>query len=130
MKKLISVLAVSALFLTGCGVGSSASATNLDAAEFQTKTSEQGVVVLDVRTSGEFMSGHIANAINIDVEGMTFDGDIKSLDKDAPYAVYCQSGRRSVNAIKKLQDAGFKNLFNLEKGILDWQGAGLPVVTN
>jgi rhodanese-related sulfurtransferase len=130
MKKVISVLAVSALFLTGCGVGSSASATNLDAAEFQTKTSEQGVVVLDVRTSGEFMSGHIANAINIDVEGMTFDGDIKSLDKDAPYAVYCQSGRRSVNAIKKLQDAGFKNLFNLEKGILDWQGAGLPVVTN
>jgi rhodanese-related sulfurtransferase len=86
--------------------------------------------VLDVRTGGEYAAGHIANAINIDVEGMTFDGDIKSLDKDAKYAVYCQSGRRSVNAIKKLQDAGFKNLFNLEKGILDWQGAGLPVVTN
>jgi rhodanese-related sulfurtransferase len=85
---------------------------------------------LDVRTGGEFMTGHIANAVNIDVEGMTFDEEIKSLDKDATYAVYCQSGRRSVNAIKKLQDAGFTKLFNLEKGIIDWRGAGLPVVTN
>jgi rhodanese-related sulfurtransferase len=127
MKKVIAVLAASALFLTGCG---SSDSTNLGAQEFQAKASEPGVVVLDVRTGGEYAAGHIANAINIDVEGMTFDGDIKSLDKDAKYAVYCQSGRRSVNAIKKLQDAGFTNLFNLENGILDWQGAGLPVVTN
>jgi rhodanese-related sulfurtransferase len=130
MKKIISVLAVSALFLTGCGVGGSASATNLDAAEFQAKSSEQGVVVLDVRTSGEFTAGHIANAINIDVEGMTFDGDIKSLDKDAPYAVYCQSGRRSVIAVDKLKAAGFTNLFNLANGIQDWNAAGLPLANN
>jgi rhodanese-related sulfurtransferase len=127
MKIVIAVLAASALFLTGCG---SSNSTNLGAQEFQAKASEPGVVVLDVRTGGEYAAGHIANAINIDVEGMTFDGDIKSLDKDAKYAVYCQSGRRSVNAIKKLQDAGFTNLFNLKNGILDWQGACLPVVTN
>jgi rhodanese-related sulfurtransferase len=127
VKKVMAVLAASALFLTGCG---SSDSTNLGAQEFQAKASEPGVVVLDVRTGGEYAAGHIANAINIDVEGMTFDGDIKSLDKDAKYAVYCQSGRRSVNAIKKLQDAGFTNLFNLKNGILDWQGAGLPVVTN
>jgi len=127
VKKVMAVLAASALFLTGCG---SSDSTNLGAQEFQAKASEPGVVVLDVRTGGEYAAGHIANAINIDVEGMTFDGYIKSLDKDAKYAVYCQSGRRSVNAIKKLQDAGFTNLFNLKNGILDWQGAGLPVVTN
>jgi rhodanese-related sulfurtransferase len=127
VKKVMAVLAASALFLSGCGSNDS---TNLGAQEFQAKASEPGVVVLDVRTGGEYAAGHIANAINIDVEGMTFDGDIKSLDKDAKYAVYCQSGRRSVNAIKKLQDAGFTNLFNLKNGILDWQGAGLPVVTN
>ena len=129
MKKLIALLSISALFLTGCG-SSSASVTNQGAGEFAKTISNSSVVVLDVRTPGEFMTGHIANAINIDVEGMTFDGDIKNLDKDAKYAVYCQSGRRSVNAIKKLQDAGFTNLFNLKNGILDWQGAGLPVVTN
>lgn len=127
MKKIIAVLAASALFLTGCG---ESGATNLGAQEFQKKAAESGVVTLDVRTSGEFTSGHIANAINIDVEGMTFEGDIKSLDKDATYAVYCHSGRRSVIAVNKLKDAGFTNLFNLTNGIQDWQGAGLPLVTN
>lgn len=127
MKKVIAVLAASALFLTGCG---DSGTTNLGAEEFQAKASEAGVVILDVRTGGEFMTGHIANAINIDVEGMTFDGDIKSLDKDATYAVYCHSGRRSVIAVNKLKDAGFTNLFNLTNGIQDWQGAGLPLVTN
>jgi rhodanese-related sulfurtransferase len=127
MKKIITVLAASALFLTGCG---ESGATNLGAQEFQKKAAESGVVTLDVRTSGEFTAGHIANAINFDVEGMTFEGDIKSLDKDATYAVYCHSGRRSVIAVNKLKDAGFTNLFNLTNGIQDWQGAGLPLVTN
>ena len=127
MKKLIAVLAVSALFLTGCG---SAGPTNLGAQEFQTKATEAGVIVLDVRTGGEFMSGHISNAINIDVEGMTFDGDTSKLDKSATYAVYCQSGRRSAIAVGKLKDAGFKNLYNLTNGIQEWQAAGLPVVNN
>jgi rhodanese-related sulfurtransferase len=129
MKKVFAILAASALFLTGCG-SSGSGATNLGAQDFQSKTTEPGVVVLDVRTSGEYMAGHIANSINIDVEGMTFDGDIKSLDKDATYAVYCHSGRRSVIAVNKLKDAGFTNLFNLTNGIQDWQGAGLPLVTN
>ncbi len=129
MKKVFAILAASAVFLTGCG-SSGSGATNLGAQDFQSKTTEAGVVVLDVRTSGEYMAGHIANSINIDVEGMTFDGDIESLDKDATYAVYCHSGRRSVIAVNKLKDAGFTNLFNLTNGIQDWQGAGLPLVTN
>lgn len=127
MKKVIGILAASALLLTGC---SESGAANLGAKEFQAKASEAGVVVLDVRTGGEFMTGHIANAVNIDVEGMTFDGDIKSLDKEVTYAVYCHSGRRSLIAVNKLKDAGFKNLFNLANGIQEWQGAGLPLVTN
>ena len=127
MKKLFAVVAASTLFLTGCG---GTGATNLSATEFQKKISEPGVVILDVRTAGEFMGGHIADAINIDVEGMTFDGDIAKLDKSATYAVYCHSGRRSGIAVGKMKDAGFKNLFNLTNGVLDWQGAGLPLVSN
>lgn len=127
MKKLFAVVAASTLFLTGCG---GTGATNLSATEFQKKISEPGVVILDVRTAGEFMGGHIAKAINIDVEGMTFDGDIAKLDKSATYAVYCHSGRRSGIAVGKMKDAGFKNLFNLANGVLDWQAAGLPLVNN
>jgi rhodanese-related sulfurtransferase len=127
MKKLFAVVAASTLFLTGCG---GTGATNLSATEFQKKISEPGVVILDVRTAGEFMGGHIAKAINIDVEGMTFDGDIAKLDKSATYAVYCHSGRRSGIAVGKMKDAGFKNLFNLTNGVLDWQAAGLPLENN
>jgi phage shock protein E len=127
MKKLFAVVAASTLFLTGCG---GTGATNLSATEFQKKISEPGVVILDVRTAGEFMGGHIAKAINIDVEGMTFDGDIAKLDKSATYAVYCRSGRRSQLAVDRMKDAGFTNLFNLNAGVEDWVSAGFPLVTN
>ena len=40
---------------------------NLDASKFAEKIAETDVVVLDVRTPAEFNSGHITNAINIDI---------------------------------------------------------------
>ena len=127
-KRVIALASISALLLTGCSSGSG-SAVNLGAAEFQAKTQESGVVVLDVRTRGEFNEGHIANAINIDVESDTFLNEISSLDKTKSYAVYCRSGRRSADAVNKMNEAGFTKLFNLNAGIIDWQSAGYPVVT-
>ena len=127
MKKLFAVLAVSTFLLTGCG---SEANTNLGAQDFQAKTQEVGVVTLDVRTPGEFVSGHLVNALNIDVEGSQFDAEIGKLDKEATYAVYCRSGRRSQVAIDRMKDAGFKNLVNLNAGVQEWTAAGLPLVTN
>jgi phage shock protein E len=127
MKKLISAMAASLFLLTSCG---SSGTTNLSAADFQAKTQESGVVTLDVRTPGEFASGHLVNAINIDVEGMQFDAQIAELDKSATYAVYCRSGRRSQIAVDRMKDAGFSNLFNLNAGVEDWAAAGLPLVAN
>lgn len=125
-KTLIAVLATSLLVLTACSSG--AGATNLGSEDFAKKIAEPGVVILDVRTAGEFYEGHIQGAINIDVEGMQFDSDIAKLDKTKTYAVYCHSGRRSGIAVGKLSDAGFSSLFNLTSGIADWQAKGLPVV--
>ena len=126
MKKLLAVLAASTFFLTGCG----AEATdNLGAQDFKAKTQEAGVVTLDVRTPDEFAGGHLVNALNIDVEGATFDSELSKLDKDATYAVYCRSGRRSSVAIDRMKDAGFTNVVNMNAGILEWQAAGLPLVT-
>jgi rhodanese-related sulfurtransferase len=126
MKKLIAVIFASTLALTSCG--GSAAAVDLNPAEFQAKAKEAGVVLLDVRSAGEFYAGHIEGAINIDVEGMTFDGEIASLDKSKTYAIYCQSGRRSRIAVDTMNKAGFTKLFNLDQGIGSWQAAGLPVV--
>jgi len=128
VKKLVALLISSVVVLTGCS--SSTSASNLDAAGFAGKIVETYVVTLDVRTAGEFMAGHIDGAINIDVEGNTFDAEIANLDKSKTYAVYCQSGRRSQIAADKMASAGFASLFNLENGIADWSTNGWPVVTS
>ena len=128
MKKVISAIFASALILTGCS--STPSATDLDAAGFAGKIVETDVVTLDVRTAGEFMEGHINGAINIDVEGNTFDTEIVKLDKSKTYAVYCHSGRRSQIAVDIMAKAGFKTLFNLENGVADWSARGWPLVTS
>lgn len=126
MKKLIAVIFASTLALTSCG--GEAAAVDLNPADFQAKAQEAGVILLDVRTSGEYEAGHLEGAINIDVEGMTFEGEIASLDKTKTYAIYCQSGRRSRIAVETMKKAGFTKLFNLDEGIGSWQAAGLPVV--
>ena len=76
------------------------------------------------------MTGHIENAINIDVEGMQFNADVSKLDKTKTYAVYCRSGRRSVIATEEMQKLGFTKLFNLEGGTGAWSAASQTLVTN
>lgn len=125
MKKKIAVITSALLVLTGC---SSSAATDLSAPEFQAKTLEGGVTTIDVRTPGEFFLGHIAGAMNIDVEGVRFESEIAKLDKNATYAVYCHSGRRSGIAVGLMKEAGFTSLFNMKSGIEEWSAAGLPLV--
>jgi rhodanese-related sulfurtransferase len=129
MKKLIAILGVSVFFLTGCG-SSSESTTNQGVAEFAKTVSDSSVVVLDVRTPAEFMSGHLANAINIDIEGMQFKSEVAKLDKSKTYAVYCRSGRRSAIATDEMSKLGFKTLLNLEGGTGAWSAAGQTLVVN
>jgi rhodanese-related sulfurtransferase len=129
MKKLIAILGVSVFFLTGCG-SSSESTTNQGVTEFAKTVSDPSVVVLDVRTPAEFMSGHLANAINIDIEGMQFNSEVAKLDKSKIYAVYCRSGRRSAIATDEMSKLGFKTLLNLEGGTGAWSAAGQTLVVN
>jgi rhodanese-related sulfurtransferase len=125
MKKVIATLAVVVL-LAGCS--SSPSATDLSVSEFTGKVAEQGIVTLDVRTPGEFNEGHIEGAQLIDFQSGNFENEIAALDKSKTYAVYCRSGNRSGQAVKVMRDAGFKNLYNLNGGVIDWANAGLPLV--
>jgi rhodanese-related sulfurtransferase len=127
-KKLISLLvAPILLILSACG-GTTTKVNNLDANGFASDIKNAGVVVLDVRTAGEFASGHIENAINIDVESSDFDSKIAKLDKNVEYAVYCHSGRRSGIATEKMAKTGFTKISNLVGGIQAWQAAGFPLV--
>lgn len=125
----IVALATGALVLSGCS-SSSGSVASMDVASFSKKVQEAGVVTLDVRTRGEFSQGHIAGAINIDVETDTFQNEVSKLDKTKSYAVYCQSGRRSGIATDEMKKLGFEHLFNLSNGMNDWMSQGMGVVVS
>ena len=113
MKKFLSLVGL-VLMLASCS--SAAGVKNMSAEEFLVKSQEPNVIVLDVRTAGEFAAGHLANALNVDVEAGKFDSEIAKLDKSATYAVYCRSGRRSEIASEKMAKAGFANIVNLNGG--------------
>jgi rhodanese-related sulfurtransferase len=101
---------------------------NLSVKEFAEKISEEGVRILDVRTPEEVAEGYIEGAKNIDFYQVDFDIQIKSLDKDFTYGIYCRSGKRSGEAAEIMQNAGFQVVFNLAGGMIDWAEAGMPRV--
>lgn len=85
------------------------------------------VLILDVRTPGEYQSGHIPGAQNIDFRSPDFETRLKALDRDAQYFVYCRTGNRSGVVLAMMQRLGFTWVWHLAKGIVDWKGAGLPL---
>jgi len=90
----------------------------------------EGVQLIDVRTPEEFSEGYIANAQNIDFYSDTFDADILKLDKTKPVVLYCRSGGRSAKCSKKLIEAGFTKVYDLEGGITQWEHKGFKIVTS
>ncbi len=87
-------------------------------------------VLVDVRTHDEYNSGYIENSLNIDYLSNDFSENIEKLDKNTPIVLYCRSGKRSSLSANKLSKLGFKEIYNLEGGILDWIEIGNSVVFN
>lgn len=129
MKKALLVLAVfGVLLVSACG-SSSAAISKMDVKAFADAASQPGVVLLDVRSPEEFAAGHLPGAVNINVEDSGFADAIAKLDKNATYAVYCQSGRRSGIATSQMAEAGFATLFDLQGGVQAWKQAGGELTT-
>ena len=72
-----------------------------------------GALVIDVRSAGEFASGHLANAINLPVDQIEATLPQRVKDKSRVLLLHCQSGARSGAAKKKLKALGYANAFNL-----------------
>lgn len=84
---------------------------------------DTNAVVLDVRTDAEVAEGIIPNAIHIDIyKGQEFISEIEDLDKSKSYYIYCRSGNRSGQACAIMDELGFEKAYNLEGGILAWEG--------
>jgi rhodanese-related sulfurtransferase len=81
----------------------------------------QEPVLIDVRTAGEFASGSLPNAKNIDLMSGNFPSQIASLDKSKDYFLFCRSGNRSAQACSIMAEQGFK-VYNLKGGVGAWPG--------
>lgn len=73
---------------------------------------ENGGVLLDVRTPGEFADGHIAGAVSLPVQNIA-QGQLPSATKSQNIYVYCLSGGRSGQAASILKSAGYTDVINL-----------------
>ncbi|WP_288694349.1 rhodanese-like domain-containing protein [uncultured Brachyspira sp.] len=111
MKKIIIILSVSFLFLACSNKGYKN--LNIEKA-IKLVNSSTNLIILDVRTREEYLSGNIPNAINIDVLSQDFKSKIDMLDKNKEYLIYCRSGNRSIIASSIMSTNGFINIYNLE----------------
>jgi rhodanese-related sulfurtransferase len=85
------------------------------------------IIVIDVRSAGEFKNGHIAGAKNIDIMSPDFAKQIAALDKEGIYLVHCASGGRSSRACKAPEVLQLKTVYHMNQGFKAWEEAGKPV---
>ncbi len=113
MKNLILV-AVILFFNFGCSQIKGIHITEVSQSELDE------VVLIDVRTPGEFNAGHLDKAMNIDWLGDSFSSEFEKIEKNQTIYLYCKSGKRSADATKFLDSLGYKNVVNLEGGYIAW----------
>lgn len=127
MKSLLSfvvALALSTLFNTA--MAADAKNISVDEAAKLLKT-DTNIVVLDVRTPGEFESGHIKGATNINLNDKDFKKRVAALDKSKTYIIHCAAGGRSTKACEQIKGMKFKNMLHMNEGFNAWKEAGKPV---
>ncbi|MCS6869864.1 MAG: rhodanese-like domain-containing protein [Anaerolineae bacterium] len=79
-------------------------------------------VLVDVRTTGEFFSGHIPNALNIPLDQLS--RRLNEIPQGKPVVVVCASGNRSRAGADILVRGGYTEVYNLRGGTLAWMMSG------
>lgn len=88
-----------------------------------------GALLIDVREADEYAQGHAPGSTLIPLGQLAQRLQEIARYKDKPVALICHSGRRSAQALKLLEGAGFSAAANVEGGMIAWQQAGLPVIS-
>lgn len=102
---------------------------SLTPAEATLMMNREDAVVLDVRETGEWGSGHIGGARHITLGQL--DSRLSELEKfkERPIIVVCATGSRSTSACGNLKKHGFGRVFSLGGGVAAWRDASLPLTT-
>lgn len=100
----------------------------LSADDFEELIRNKKTQLLDVRELFEFQQGHIKGARLIPSTRFEEEFEKAKIKKTDKLALYCRTGSRSHFIAERLDDWGYKNLFNLEMGIVEWLDYGKKLV--
>ena len=81
--------------------------------ELAHKLLRDGAVVIDVRTGSEFASGHVPDAVNLDLASIRSEVVKQFPDRSRPMLLHCHSGGRSAIAKMQLKSLGYNEVHNL-----------------
>lgn len=101
---------------------------NIGSSAFHEQVKTTNGTLLDVRTASEYANGHITNAGQLNYYAPDFKQKLLLLPSDQPIYLYCNTGWRSKRAAQILSENGYNMIYNLEKGIMEWNLENLPVV--
>lgn len=109
----------------GSGKRGDSGVTTIGVEEFAKLVERKDVRLIDVRTPQEYAEEHLREAENIDVKASDFVEKTEGVK--GTVAVYCRSGKRSLNAANQLAARGC-TVYDLKGGIIAWKQAGKPTV--
>jgi rhodanese-related sulfurtransferase len=99
------------------------------AGDLNSELAEGDIVLIDVRTQGEYDAGYIEGAVHIPFSELMTSMDMWPEDMAANIVVYDNPTHRSSMAMMLMQLLGYENVRTLGGGTGAWQGADLPLVT-
>jgi len=121
LNKYLLLIALSALLLTACS-------TTIVRSELQKELLEkQAPLIVDVRSAGEYNSGHIPGAIHIPFYAIASGLEELAFPKENPVVLYCEHGPRAGLAGISLYFHDFEKVYSLAGHMQGWRKSGLPV---
>ena len=128
-----AVLVALALGVAACGGSSGTTGVVLETvspaeASAIIEGDPEGLLILDVRSAEDYAQAHLPGAANADVRAEDFRDRIATLDRDAPYVVYCREGNWSQDALEVMEDLGFAEVYGIDGGIIAWVEESFPIV--
>jgi len=130
MTKIISIVILAVLFYKADGqeIKPKKGVLQVNSLEFKSLIEKENGTFLDVRTKSEYSAEHIKNSGQLNYYAFDFKKKLLLLPADQPIYLYCNTGYRSQKAAEYLIKKGYKNVYNLEHGIMEWNLKELPVI--
>ena len=119
MRNIIVLLCITVL-VTNCKNETTPESKLITTEELADYMKIEDIQLIDVRTPEEYQEGYIDGFQNIDYLADDFEEKMETLDKSKPVIVHCRSGKRSASCAKKMVEAGFVKVYDLDGGIAKW----------